>query len=129
MLISLCLTVLAMPANVTLVMTQLNAISGFNYLPTEWLLKFSFNFSKTEVPFASFKDMSVLSIRLTVYLVSFLIVLLGIGLQSLVFLISWPLRKKFAGVRRFHNMMRKNYYWSGLIRLYIESYFDLCVAT
>ncbi len=80
MLISLCLTVLAMPANVTLVMTQLNAIAGFNYLPTEWLLNFSFNFSKTEVPFASFKDMGVLSMRLTVYLVSFLIVLLGIGL-------------------------------------------------
>ena len=80
MLMALCYTILSMPANVVLVMTQLNIIAGFSYLPTEWLLKFCFNFSKTEVPFASFQDMGVMSMRLTVYLVSFMIAIGFIGL-------------------------------------------------
>jgi hypothetical protein len=54
MLMTLCFMILAMPANVVAVMTQINTIAGFNYLPTEWLLNFCFDFSKTEVPFASF---------------------------------------------------------------------------
>ena len=128
MLMALCYTVLAMPANVVLVMTQISTIAGFNYLPTEWMLNFCFDFSKTEMPFPSFQDMGVMSMRLTVILASFMVFIFLICVQSLLFIISWPLTNKFKLAKRYHRMMRRNYYWRGIIRLFLESYFDLCIA-
>ena len=85
----------AMPASVVTVMSQINIIASFNYLPAEWILNFCFDFSKTVMPFASFQDMGVMSMRLTVILGSFMIAIFIICFKSLLFIISWPFTKKF----------------------------------
>jgi hypothetical protein len=54
-MMALCYMAVSMPANVVLVMIQINTIASFNYLPTDWIFPFFFNFSKTEVPFFSFQ--------------------------------------------------------------------------
>jgi hypothetical protein len=45
----------AMPANVTLVMTQVNIVASFDYLPSEKIMKFCFNFTKTVMPLVAFQ--------------------------------------------------------------------------
>ena len=79
MMMTYCYMVVSMPANVVLVMTQINIIAQFNYLPSEWILNYCFNFSKTVMPFVSFQDMGVLSMRLTLYLGSFMIAIIFFG--------------------------------------------------
>jgi hypothetical protein len=72
--------------------------------------------------------MGVMSMRLIVYLASFFIAYALICAQSIMFLFSWPLKKHIKLVHRFHLMMRKNYYWRGIIRMILESYLDFCVG-
>jgi hypothetical protein len=91
-------------------------------------VNFCFDFSKTVMPFVSFQDMGVMSMRLTVILGSFMIAIFLLCLQSILFVISWPFKNKLKLVYRFHNMMKTRYFWRGGIRLFIESYFELCVA-
>ncbi len=43
-----------MPANVTMVMVEINTIASFDYLPTDSLFEYLFKFSKAEMPFATF---------------------------------------------------------------------------
>jgi hypothetical protein len=57
MLMTYCYMVVTVPANVLLVMTQVNTVASFDYFPAEYIMNFCFDFSKTVVPFASFKDM------------------------------------------------------------------------
>jgi hypothetical protein len=80
------------------------------------------------MPFVSFQDMGVMSMRLTVYLGSFMIAFALVCLKSLFFIISCPFTNKFKLVKRYHKMMKVRYYWRGIIRLILESYFDLCVG-
>ncbi len=106
MLMSYSFLVVPMPANVTLVMVQINTIASFDYLPTETLINYIFEFSETEIPFATFKAMGVNSARLTLYLGTIFFILALIFVLSIIFLISWPFKKTVTLVRRFHNMMR-----------------------
>jgi hypothetical protein len=39
-----------------------------------------------------------------------------------------PFTRKFKLSFRYKRMMEKTYYWSGIIRLTIESYWDLCIG-
>jgi hypothetical protein len=72
--------------------------------------------------------MGVLSVRFIVYLGSFMIAIFLVCLQSILFLILWPFKKKLKLAYRYHKMMKARYYWRGSIRLIIESFFDLCVG-
>ncbi len=57
-----------------------------------------------------------------------MIVVFLICLKSLMFLVTWPFKTRFNLALRYHTMMKKKYFWSGIIRLIIESYWDLCLA-
>jgi hypothetical protein len=80
------------------------------------------------MPLVAFQEFGVLSLRLTLYLASFMVAIFLISLQSFLFVITWPFTKKFILVMRYHRLMRKTYYWRGLLRLLFESYFDLCIG-
>lgn len=69
-----------------------------------------------------------MSLRLTVLMGTFMITMFAILLQNLLFLISWPLVKKLKVISRFHEMTRKKLHWNGIIRLFLESYLDLCLG-
>ncbi len=117
-----------MPANVTLVMVKINTIAQFDYLPTDKIFEKLFKFSTTVMPFVSFEAMGVESLRLTLYLGTFFFILASVLVLSLLYLISWPLKNKFNFFGRFHSMMRHKYYWSGIIRMLLESYCDMSVG-
>ena len=107
MLMSYSFLVVPMPANVALVMVQINTIASFDYLPTDTLFNYIFEFSETEMPFATtFEAMGVESPRLTLYLGTIFFIFALIFVLSMIFLISWPFKKTVTLVRRFHNMMR-----------------------
>ena len=95
-----------MPANVSMVTVKINTIASFDYLPTDTLLGYIFEFSETEMPFATFKAMGEDSPRLTLYLGTIFLIFALIFVLSIIFLISWPFKKTVTLVRRFHNMMR-----------------------
>jgi hypothetical protein len=120
--------VVAMPSNVNLVMTQIHTVASFDYLPSEKIMKFCFDFSKTTMPLVNFQQFGVLSLRLTLFLGTFLIASVGVGLLSIVYVINWPFTRKLKLSFRYKQMMRKTYYWRGIIRLIIQSYWDLCVG-
>ena len=91
-------------------------------------MNFCFDFSKTVMPLVAFQEFGVLSLRLTLFLASFMIAITLVSLQSLLFVITWPFTKKFILITRYHRLMRKSYYWRGILRLLYESYFDLCLG-
>jgi len=128
MMMVVSLLVVAMPANVTLVMTQINTLASFDFLPSGKIMTFCFDFSKTVMPLVAFQEFGVLSIRLTMYLASFMVVIALLSLQSLLFVTTWPFTKKAILIMRYHKYMRKTYYWRGILRLLFESYFDLCIG-
>ena len=106
MLMSYSYLVVPLPANVTMVMVQINTIASFDYLPTDTLFGYIFEFSEAEMPFATFQAMGVSSPRLTLYLGTIFFILVLIFVLSIIFLISMPFRNTVTLVRRFHNMMR-----------------------
>jgi len=117
-----------MPANVTMVMVEINTIASFDYLPTDSLFEYLFKFSKAEMPFATFQAMGVSSLRITLYLGTVFIILALHLILSLIFLISWPFRNRLRLLDRFHKMMRDKLYWTGTIRLLMESYCDMSIG-
>ncbi len=54
MMMVVSLLVVAMPANVTLVMTQINTLASFDFLPSGKIMTFCFDFSKTVMPLVAF---------------------------------------------------------------------------
>ena len=80
------------------------------------------------MPLVAFQQFGVLSLRLTLFLGTFLIASVGVGLLSIVYVINWPFTRKFKLSFRYKRMMIKTYYWRGIIRLIIQSYWDLCVG-
>lgn len=128
MVMVISLLIVAMPANVNLVMVQINTMASFDYLPSDLILAKCFSFSTALMPLVAFQEFGDLSVRLTFFLGSFIIVSTGILLASILFIITWPFTKKYKLVMRYHSMMQKNYYWRGIIRMILESYFDLCLG-
>ena len=120
--------VVAMPANVNLVMTQMHTVASFDYLPSEKMMKLCFEFSKTAMPLVAFQQFGVLSLRLTLFLGTFLIAVVGVCLLSFMYMLNWPFTRKFKLSFRYKRMMRTVYYWRGIIRLMMESYWDLCLG-
>lgn len=57
-----------MPANVTMVMRNINSIASLDYLPIETLFSYMFTFSDTEELPSSFQSMGVDSPRLSQYM-------------------------------------------------------------
>jgi hypothetical protein len=118
----------SMPANVTLVMSKINTIASFDYLPTDKIFGKLFKFSTTSMPFVSFEAMGVESLRLTLYLGTIFFISAYLFILSLIFLISSPFKNRFSFLRRFQSMMRDKYYWRGIISLLLESYCDMSVG-
>ena len=54
MIIAYSLLIVEMPANVILVMNQINAIASFDILPSDKIFAYCFDFSTTVLPFVSF---------------------------------------------------------------------------
>jgi hypothetical protein len=44
-----------MPANVILVMTKVNTVASFDYLPSEKIMEFCFKFTTTVMPLVAFQ--------------------------------------------------------------------------
>jgi hypothetical protein len=80
------------------------------------------------MPLVAFQRFGALSLRLTLYLGTFLIAVAGVCLLSILYMINLPCTSKFKLSFRYKRMMEKTYYWSGIIRLTIESYWDLCLG-
>ena len=97
-------------------------------MEADTLVGYIFEFSETEMPFATFQSMGVDSPRLTLYLGTIFLILAWIFVLSIIFLISWPFNKTVTLVRRFHNMMKTTYYWRGIIRFLLESYSDMSIG-
>jgi len=91
-------------------------------------MQFCFDFSKAAMPLVAFEQFGFMSVRLTMYLGTFLIATVGICLLSILNVLNMPFTRKFKLSFRFARMMRKNYYWNGIIRLFVQSYWDLCVG-
>ena len=97
--------IVAMPSNVNLVMTQIYTVASFDYLPSEKIMKFCFDFSKVVMPLVAFQQFGVLSLRLTLFLGTFLVASVGVGLLSIVYVINWPFTRKFKLSFRYKRMM------------------------
>jgi len=80
------------------------------------------------MPLVAFQQFGILSLRVTLFLGTFLIASVGVCLLSIVYLINWPFTRKFKLSFRYKKMMRTIYYWRGIIRLIIQSYWDLCLG-
>ncbi len=80
------------------------------------------------MPVVAFQQFGILSLRVTLFLGTFLIASVGIGLLSIFYVINWPFTRKFKFSLRYKKMMRTTYYWRGIIRLIIQSYWDLCLG-
>jgi hypothetical protein len=120
MVMSYSLLNVSTPANVLLVMTNLKVIATFDYLPTEKIMGFCFTFTATVMPSFAFQSMGYFSLRLTLFLGSMIIFTAVTCAQSFLFLITWPLTKKYRIFARYNQHMSVNYYWRGIIRLILE---------
>jgi hypothetical protein len=50
-----CLLIVAMPANVMIVMQRIRTVASFDYLPSDKILAFCFDFSTTVMPNVAFQ--------------------------------------------------------------------------
>ena len=80
------------------------------------------------MPLVAFQRFGALSFRLTLYLGTFFIAVAGVCLLSILYVINLPFTRKFKLSFRYKRMMEKIYFWRGIIRLMMESYWDLCLG-
>ena len=120
--------VVTMPANVNMVMNKIYTMAQFDYLPSEKIMQFCFNFSKATMPLVAFEQFGYQSARLTMFLGSFLIAGVGVCLLSILYVLNLPFTNKFKLSFRFARMMKKTYFWNGIIVLLVQSYFDICLG-
>jgi len=120
--------VVTMPANVNMVMNQIYTMAQFDYLPSEKIMQFIFDFSKAPMPLTAFEQFDYKTVRLTMFLGSFLIAGVGVCLLSILYLLNLPFTNRFRLSFRFAKMMKKTYYWNGIITLLVQSYYDICVG-
>ncbi len=123
-----CRLNVAVPANVYLVTQKVNDVASFNLLPADQIMAYFFNFSTTVSPNVAFQAMGALSMRLTPYLGSIFIAMVLVFGLSLFYGITYPCRNLEKVLSRVHKKMKANYYWSGIIRLILEGFSDLCTG-
>jgi len=82
--------VVTMPANVNMVMNQIYTMAQFDYLPSEKIMQLCFSFSKATMPLVAFEQFDYKTVRLTMFLGSFMIAGFGICLLSILYVLNLP---------------------------------------
>lgn len=91
---------LSLPANVILVLNQIQSISSFNILPVNTLFSLLFYFTETKVPGVGFVAMGVESTRLILNLNSFFFYYVIFGIIILVYFVLLKTKDRHAMLPR-----------------------------
>ena len=116
------------PANVNLIMNEVDDIASFNVFPTKTILDYFFTFTTTELPGIGFEAMGVNSKRLILFLGSIFLWIVLIFAQCAVLLFAYALRRTLKFFNRLSLMFQRQLIWTGLILTIIESHLDICVG-
>jgi len=91
-------------------------------------MQLCFSFSKATMPLVAFEQFDYKTVRLTMFLGSFFIACVGVCLLSILYVLNLPFKNTFNLSFRYARMMKKTYFWNGIIVLFVQSYFDICVG-
>ncbi len=87
-----------------------------------------FNFTATDIEDVGLVAMGVDSARLTMYMGSVFIYMVLLLVQVVIYGFAYSLRKKAKVFDRIQNKIKESYFWSGIIRIGLESYLDMSIG-
>ena len=82
-----------MPANVNLIMNEVDNIASFNVFPTSTVMTYFFTFTTTKMPGVGFEAMGVYSKRLILYLGAIFLWMLVVVAQCVILFIAYMFRR------------------------------------
>lgn len=120
---------LVMPANVYLVLTNLDGLSSLDVLQAGAIISSIFTFSPTETIGPGFSNMGVESKRLIPYLGSFFLFLMFDIFLLVLYAILYFLRNKSKYVDRIQQKLAIMLFWNKILILQYECYLDYCIGS
>jgi hypothetical protein len=120
---------LPMPGNVIMVMNNLADLCSFNVFPTDDIMDFLFNFTPTDPPGVGFEAMGNDSKSLTLYLGMAFLIMILIGLQYLLYGLSYGCRNYDSLLNKIEHKLRPGLVFGTIYLFLIETYLDWAIGS